>query len=55
MYSARFATFGWEASMTSQTPDMQAVVERLDRLERQPRRLKQVALLALVAITAFVA
>jgi hypothetical protein len=26
--------FKWEAAMTSQTPDMQAVLERLEKLER---------------------
>jgi hypothetical protein len=38
--------------MTSQTPDMQAVLERLNRLERHNRRLKQAALAAFVLATA---
>ncbi|HMD84809.1 MAG TPA: hypothetical protein VKO18_08925 [Terriglobia bacterium] len=32
--------------MTSQTPDMQAVLERLEKLERQNRTLKRAGLLA---------
>jgi hypothetical protein len=38
--------------MTSQTPDMQAVLERLERLERQNRRLKGLGLLTLVTVGA---
>lgn len=38
--------------MTSQTPDMQAVLERLDRFERQNRRLKQAALAVLILFAA---
>jgi hypothetical protein len=40
--------------MTAQTPDMQAVLERLEKLERQNRRLKRVGLLVLVAVSAVV-
>ena len=38
--------------MNSQTPDMQAVLERLDSLERQNRRLKRVGVLALAFVGA---
>jgi hypothetical protein len=40
--------------MTSQTPDMQAVLERLERLERQYRRLKRTGLATLTAVAALV-
>jgi len=38
--------------MTSQTPDTQAVLERLQKLERQNRRVKRMGLLALTAVGA---
>jgi len=44
----------WEAHMTSPTPDMQAVLERLEKLERQNRRLKQRGVLVILALGALV-
>ncbi len=38
--------------MTSQTPDMDAVLQRLEKLEKQYRKLKQVGLLAVLAVSA---
>ena len=38
--------------MTSQTPDMQNVLERLEKLGKQNRRLKRAGLLALTAVGA---
>jgi hypothetical protein len=38
--------------MTSQTPDIQAVLKRLDRLERQNRWLRRTGALAVVAVSA---
>src|SRR5690349_20079714 len=40
--------------MTSQEPDMQAMLERVEKLERQNRRMKRAALLALALIAALV-
>lgn len=40
--------------MTSQTPDMQAVLERLENLERQNRRLKRVGLAAAILASSLV-
>lgn len=34
-------------SVTTETPDTKAIIERLDRLEKQNRRLRRLALLAL--------
>ena len=39
--------------MTSQTPDMQAVLERLEKLERQNRRMKRAGAAALVPVDVF--
>ncbi len=38
--------------MTPETPDLQAIVKRLDRLERQNRRMKQAGILLLVIVSA---
>ncbi len=40
--------------MTSQTPDMQAVLERLERLERQNRWFKRMGGLALIAVSVLI-
>jgi hypothetical protein len=39
-----------EAPMTHETPDLQAILERLEKLEKQNRRLRQAAVLALAAV-----
>jgi hypothetical protein len=40
--------------MTSRTPDIQAVLERLEKLERKNRRLKQSGIVALLVLCAVV-
>jgi hypothetical protein len=40
--------------MTSQTPDMQSVFERLENLERQNRRLKQATAVAFIIVSSMV-
>ncbi len=38
--------------MIMQTPDMQAILERLDRLEKQNRRLKRLGVTSLLIVAA---
>src|SRR5579862_7166664 len=41
--------------MTSQTPDLQTILERLEQLERQNRRLKQVGAVGFLTLAALAA
>ena len=41
--------------MASQTPDLQAVVERLGKVEKQNRRLRSVGIAVLVLVSAVLA